>query len=576
MARRSVAPPTLGEFSEAPLSDGTHLGTLLHEEGLLTQADLDAALVEQAKTGKPLPRVLIESGAVTEIDVIRTLASQVGLQFVDLSEQSIDASVAAMIPEALARRYRAMPIGWDEDRLVVVMADPANVFAVDDIRAITGADVKTVVATESQISEALDRYHRLDTEVDSLAQTAAEELSDGDELAKVRDVVDDAPIVKFVNLLITQAVADRASDIHVEPTERDLRIRFRIDGVLHEVMQSPKSIQNGVISRLKVMSDINIAERRIPQDGRMSLTVSGKPIDVRIATLPTVNGEKVVMRILDKGRAMLSLDDLGFRSTVLSRYEMSYKKPYGTILVTGPTGSGKSTTLYATLNIINEPHRNIITVEDPVEYRLAGINQIQINHKAGLSFASALRSILRADPDVILVGEIRDRETATIAIEASLTGHLVLSSLHTNDAASTPMRLVEMGVEPFLVVSALDCVLAQRLARRLCDHCKEPYQPGESELLEAGWPTDEVNEWPTLHRAVGCGACGRTGYRGRFAIHEVLLMTEEVERLIIERRSTEDIKKTAVMQGMATLREDGLRKVGQGITSLEEIFRVVS
>jgi type IV pilus assembly protein PilB len=576
MARRSVAPPTLGEFSEAPLSDGTHLGTLLHEEGLLTQADLDAALVEQAKTGKPLPRVLIESGAVTEIDVIRTLASQVGLQFVDLSEQSIDASVAAMIPEALARRYRAMPIGWDEDRLVVVMADPANVFAVDDIRAITGADVKTVVATESQISEALDRYHRLDTEVDSLAQTAAEELSDGDELAKVRDVVDDAPIVKFVNLLITQAVADRASDIHVEPTERDLRIRFRIDGVLHEVMQSPKSIQNGVISRLKVMSDINIAERRIPQDGRMSLTVSGKPIDVRIATLPTVNGEKVVMRILDKGRAMLSLDDLGFRSTVLSRYEMSYKKPYGTILVTGPTGSGKSTTLYATLNIINEPHRNIITVEDPVEYRLAGINQIQINHKAGLSFASALRSILRADPDVILVGEIRDRETATIAIEASLTGHLVLSSLHTNDAASTPMRLVEMGVEPFLVVSALDCVLAQRLARRLCDNCKEPYQPGESELLEAGWPTDEVNEWPTLHRAVGCGACGRTGYRGRFAIHEVLLMTEEVERLIIERRSTEDIKKTAVMQGMATLREDGLRKVGQGITSLEEIFRVVS
>jgi type IV pilus assembly protein PilB len=520
--------------------------------------------------------VLIEGGAVTEIDVIRTLASQVGLEFVDLSEQSIDASVVAMIPEGLARRYRAMPIGWDEDRLIVVMADPANVFAVDDIRAITGADVKTVVATESQISEALDRFHRLDTEVDSLAQTAAEELGEGDEIAKVRDIVDDAPIVKFVNLLITQAVADRASDIHVEPTERDLRIRFRVDGVLHEVMQSPKSIQNGVISRLKVMSEINIAERRIPQDGRMSLNVSGKPIDLRIATLPTVNGEKVVMRILDKGRAMLSLDDLGFRDDVLSRYETSYKKPYGTILVTGPTGSGKSTTLYATLNIINEPHRNIITVEDPVEYRLAGINQIQMNTKAGLTFAIALRSILRADPDVILVGEIRDRETAIIAIEASLTGHLVLSSLHTNDAASTPMRLVEMGVEPFLVVSALDCVLAQRLARRLCDHCKEPYQPTESELTEVGWPADQTYEWPTLHRAVGCAACGRTGYRGRFAIHEVMLMTEEIERLVIERRSTEDIKKAAVMQGMATLREDGLRKVAQGATSLEEIFRVVS
>jgi type IV pilus assembly protein PilB len=542
----------------------------------LTQAELAAALVEQEKTGKPLPRVLIESGAVTEIDVIRTLAAQVGLEFVDLSEQTIDASVAAMIPEGLARRYRAMPIGWDEDRLVVVMADPANVFAVDDIRAITGADVKTVVATESQISEALDRFHRLDTEVDSLAQTAAEELNEGLEIAKVRDIVDDAPIVKFVNLLITQAVADRASDIHVEPTERELRIRFRIDGVLHEVMQSPKSIQNGVISRLKVMSDINIAERRIPQDGRMSLNVSGNPIDVRIATLPTVNGEKVVMRILDKGRSMLSLDDLGFRPEVLSRYEVSYKKPYGTILVTGPTGSGKSTTLYATLNIINEPHRNIITVEDPVEYRLAGINQMQINQKAGLTFASALRSILRADPDVVLVGEIRDRETAVIAIEASLTGHLVLSSLHTNDASSTPMRLVEMGVEPFLVVSALDCVLAQRLARRLCDHCKEPYQPTEAELSEVGWPTGQLDEWPTLHRAVGCAACGRTGYRGRFAIHEVLLMTEEIERLVIERRSTEDIKKTAVMQGMATLREDGLRKVAQGNTSLEEIFRVVS
>ena len=545
-------------------------------EGLLTEAQLDAALNDQSRSGKQLGRILIELGTISETDLVRTLAKQVGLEYFDLANATIDSSAVSLVSEAVARRYQAVAVGWEGEKLIVAMADPSNVFALDDIRSITGREVKTVVASPTELAATIDRYFRVDAEVDTVAQAAADEYSENEDLSNVSEVVEDAPIVKFVNLLITQAVNDRASDIHVEPTERDLRIRFRIDGVLHEVMQSPKSIQNGVISRLKVMSDINIAERRIPQDGRMSLTVSGKPIDVRIATLPTVNGEKVVMRILDKGRAMLSLDDLGFRSTVLSRYEMSYKKPYGTILVTGPTGSGKSTTLYATLNIINEPHRNIITVEDPVEYRLAGINQIQINHKAGLSFASALRSILRADPDVILVGEIRDRETATIAIEASLTGHLVLSSLHTNDAASTPMRLVEMGVEPFLVVSALDCVLAQRLARRLCDHCKEPYQPGESELLEAGWPTDEVNEWPTLHRAVGCGACGRTGYRGRFAIHEVLLMTEEIERLIIERRSTEDIKKTAVMQGMATLREDGLRKVGQGITSLEEIFRVVS
>jgi type IV pilus assembly protein PilB len=458
------------------------------------------------------------------------------------------------------------------------MGDPSNVFAVDDIRALTGADIFTVVATAGQLAEAIDRLHRLDGEVDTMAQEAADELSDGDDLASVSEVIEDAPIVKFVNLLITQAVADRASDIHVEPAERDLRIRFRIDGVLHEVMHSPKSIQAGVISRLKVMSEINIAERRIPQDGRMSLTVGGKPVDLRVATLPTVFGEKVVMRILDKGQALLSMDDQGFLPDVLDRFESSYRKPYGTILVTGPTGSGKSTTLYATLNLLNEVHRNIITIEDPVEYRLPGINQMQINQKAGLSFAAALRSILRADPDVLLVGEIRDRDTATIAVEAALTGHLVLTTLHTNDAASTPLRLLEMGVEPFLVTSALDCVLAQRLARKLCDRCREAYQPSEAELVEAGWPMEQIDgtDWPVLYRHIGCGACGKTGYRGRFALHEVMTVTEEIERLVIERRSTDDLRKVAVMEGMIPLREDGFRKVAMGLTSLEEIFRVVA
>ena len=379
-----------------------------------------------------------------------------------------------------------------------------------------------------------------------------------------------------MNLTISQAVTDRASDIHVEPTEHDLRIRYRVDGVLHEVMHAPKQIQAGVISRLKVMAEINIAERRVPQDGRISVKVNGKSVDLRVATLPTVYGEKVVMRILDKGQALLTLDDQGFLPDVQSRYEASYRKPYGTIMVTGPTGSGKSTTLYATLNLLNNVDRNIITVEDPVEYRLPGINQIQINGKAGLSFAAALRSILRADPDIILVGEIRDKETATIAIESALTGHLVLTTLHTNDAASTPLRLVEMGVEPFLVTSALDCVLAQRLARRLCPKCAEPYQPSEAELVEAGWPMDSTPDWPTLHRAVGCAQCGRTGYKGRFALHEVLSVTEEIERLIIERKSTEDVKKMAVMQGMVPLRGDGFRKVAAGLTSLEEVFRVVA
>ncbi len=559
------------------MSNGAQLGTLLLQQGLITEADLDAALAASEKNGKPVSRVLIEHGRITESDLVRTLAQQVGLGFVDLNDITIDPSVSMLVPESLVRRYQAIPIQWDEHgRLVVTMADPSNVFASDDIRAMTGAEVVTVVSPPSQVQQLIDKVHRLDGEVDTMAQEAATELGPDDDNVRIDELIEDAPIVKFVNLVITQAVADRASDIHVEPTETDLRIRFRIDGVLHEAMHSPKAIQAGVISRLKVMADINIAERRVPQDGRISARVGGQQVDLRVATLPTVYGEKVVMRILDKSQALLTLDDQGFLPDVLSRYEASYKKPYGTIMVTGPTGSGKSTTLYATLNILNQVDRNIITVEDPVEYRLAGINQVQIHSKAGLSFAAALRSILRCDPDIVLVGEIRDQETATIAIEAALTGHLVLTTLHTNDAASTPQRLVEMGVEPFLVTSALTSVLAQRLARRLCTHCAEAYQPSEAELVEAGWPMDSTPEWPTLHRPVGCGHCGKTGYKGRFALHEVLTITEEIERLIIEHRSTEDVKKTAVMQGMVPLRGDGFRKVAAGLTSLEEVFRVVA
>ena len=560
------------------MSDGTPLGALLMREGLLTEAQLDAALNDQSRSGKQLGRILIELGTISETDLVRTLAKQVGLEYFDLANATIDSSAVSLVSEAVARRYQAVAVGWEDEKLIVAMADPSNVFALDDIRAITGREVKTVVASPTELAATIDRYFRVDAEVDTVAQAAADEYSENEDLSSVSEVIEDAPIVKFVNLLITQAVNDRASDIHVEPTEHDLRIRFRIDGVLHEVMRSPRSIQAGVISRLKVMAEINIAERRIPQDGRISLKVGGRSVDLRVATLPIVHGEKVVMRILDKGQALLRLEDLGFLPETLERFSTAYRKPYGTILVTGPTGSGKSTTLYATLNILNESHRNIITVEDPVEYRLAGINQVQVHPKAGLTFASALRSILRADPDVILVGEVRDRETAVIAIEAALTGHLVLTTLHTNNAASTPMRLVEMGVEPFLVTSAIDCVVAQRLARRLCDHCKEPYQPTEAELVEAGWSPDELpgNDWPILQKPMGCSSCGKTGYRGRFAIHEVLLLSEEMERMIIERRSTEDLAKLAVMEGMITLKKDGLRKVALGLTSLEEIFRVVA
>jgi type IV pilus assembly protein PilB len=432
------------------------------------------------------------------------------------------------------------------------------------------------VSTRDSILAAIDKYHRLDSEAESITAQAAGEFEAEDDLASVREVVEDAPIVKLVNLLITQAVQDRASDIHIEPTERDLRVRFRIDGVLHEVMRSPKSITSGVTSRLKIMADINIAERRIPQDGRLSVNANGKKIDLRVATLPTVWGEKIVMRVLDNSTAMLKLSDLGFSDHNYETYSKSFVKPYGMILVTGPTGSGKSTTLYATLNIVSRPEVNVITVEDPVEYRLPGINQVQTNNKAGLTFSSALRSILRSDPDIVLLGEIRDGETAHIAVEAALTGHLVLSTLHTNDAPSAIVRLTEMGIEPFLVGSSVDCVLAQRLARRLCPKCKEPYTPTPEVLLSNGFPWQDGMDLPTLYRPVGCSACAKTGYKGRLALHEVMAVTEDIEKLTVERASSLVIGKVAVEQGMITLRMDGLLKVMAGVTSVEEIFRVVA
>jgi type IV pilus assembly protein PilB len=435
-------------------------------------------------------------------------------------------------------------------------------------------DVKPVVATRADVAAAIDRYYRADTDLDDLT-AVLDSQEEEDDLSKVKEIVEDAPIVKYVNLLITQAIQDRASDIHLEPTETDLRVRYRIDGVLHEVMRSPKAIQSGVISRLKIMADINIAERRIPQDGRLSVNAHGKKIDLRVATLPTVWGEKVVMRILDNSTARLDLADLGFSDDNYERYSRSFVKPYGMILVTGPTGSGKSTTLYATLNIISRPEVNVITVEDPVEYRLPNINQVQTNNKAGLTFASALRSILRSDPDIVLIGEIRDHETGQIAVEAALTGHLVLSTLHTNDAPSAITRLTEMGIEPFLVGSALDAVLAQRLARRLCPKCKEAYTPTPESLVQAKFPWQDGEALPELFRPIGCSVCAKTGYKGRLALHEVMTVSEDIERLAVERASSTAIESVAKSEGMKTLRDDGMAKVLAGVTSLDEILRVV-
>jgi len=550
------------------------LGQILLEQGLISEEHLQRALDEHRNTPKSLGRVLIDLGYIRERDLVRALAEQVGLEFVDLTEYRIDAAATALLPEALCRRYRALPIGEEDGKLLVAMSDPANVYALDDIRTITGRDVRPVVATANDVEQSIQKFSGMGEQVEALATEVADAL-DSEAGVAVEAAVEDAPIVKLVQAIMTQAAADRASDVHIEPTETDVRVRFRVDGVLHEVMHSPKSIQGGLISRLKVMGDLNIAEKRIPQDGRVSLRVSNRSLDLRLATLPTVHGEKIVIRILDKTNALLQLSELGFLPQAFESYERSFRKPYGAILVTGPTGSGKSTTLYATLNIVNSIDRHIVTVEDPVEYRLPGVNQIQVNPKAGLTFASALRSILRADPDIILIGEIRDRETAMIAVESALTGHLVLSSLHTNDAPSAITRLIEMQVETFLVGSAIDCVVAQRLARQLCEKCKQAYAPEESELIEAGFAESRIPDLGLFFRPSGCQSCSNTGYRGRIGLYEVMPMTEEIERLTVERASSETVKRVAIEQGMYTLRDDGLHKAASGITSIEEIARVV-
>ena len=548
------------------------LGTILLEDGVVTEDQLMDAIDEQQRSGQSLGRTLVELGLISEGQLVRALASQVGMEFVELANFSVDQSAVVLVPAAVCRRHSVLPIGFEDGAIKVAMSNPGNVVAVDDIRTLTGRKVIPVVAAHDDVLAAIDRFCRSDAELETL-QGSLE--SDAEvELGEIGDVIeDDAPIVRFVNLLITQAIQDRASDIHLEPSEKDLRIRYRIDGVLHEMQRASKGIQNGVISRLKIMSDIDIAERRKPQDGRLSVTHQGRKIDLRVATLPTVWGEKIVMRILDNMTATLELEALGIRPRNAEIYHASYMKPYGMILVTGPTGSGKSTTLYATLNQVSKPEINVITVEDPVEYRIPNINQVQVNPKAGLTFASALRSILRCDPDVVLVGEIRDHETAQIAIEAALTGHLVLATLHTNDAPSAITRLIEMDIEPFLVGSAVDSVVAQRLARRLCPKCKSEYVPDVPDLMSrVGWP--QGMEYPVLFRPEGCSSCSNTGYRGRIALHEIMSVTEDIERLAVSRASSAEIARVAQAAGMETLLQDGWAKVQEGLTSLEELFRV--
>ena len=528
----------------------------------------DDALTVDAATVVPLR----SNGSAPDA---RAVAEARGLEFVELEVFAIDSAVALSLPEALCRRHVVLPIAIRDDRLVLAMADPGNVFALDDVRTITGREIEPVVAAATEIEQVIQKYAGMRRQADLLSEAGDEFAAESETRLEDSVGIDDAPVVQLVQAIMMQATSSRASDIHVEPGQDGVRVRFRVDGVLHEAMHVPKQMQAGLISRLKVMADLDIAERRLPQDGRISLRLGSKSYDLRVASLPTVWGEKVVARILDKSDALLALDDLGLRGSAYERYEHAFRKPYGTILVTGPTGSGKSTTLYATLNVLNDKERNIFTVEDPVEYRLPGVNQIQVNARARLTFASALRSILRADPDVVLIGEVRDPETAQIAVEAALTGHLVLSTLHTNDAPSAITRLVEMGVETFLVASALDAVVAQRLARRLCDRCKEAYTPSAEELHEAGFNDEITSGTPTFFRPVGCRGCANTGYHGRMGLYEVMLMSEKIERLTVDRASSDDIRAMAVAEGMEGLREDGLRKAAEGITSLTEIARVV-
>ncbi|WP_263118068.1 ATPase, T2SS/T4P/T4SS family [Cellulomonas sp. RIT-PI-Y] len=557
----------------------TQLADILVERGLVSSADLHRAATPEHLNGRGLVQVLLEDGLVGESQLMSALAEQAGLRFVDLDEYPIDGATASLLSDRLCRRHAILAIGREAGAVLVATANPGNVLALDDAKAVLGSEVVPVLATAAALGRAINRHMRSDSEIAGIGQSISTAAGSADEvdLSLVGDsVTEDSPVVRYVDLLVTQAISDRASDIHIEPTEHDLRVRYRIDGVLHEMQRAPKQISAGVISRIKILADVDIAEKRKPQDGRMSVTHEGKKIDLRVATLPTVWGEKIVMRILDNSTASLDLTDLAFLDHNLETYRRAYVKPYGMILVTGPTGSGKSTTLYATLNAVSKPEINVITVEDPVEYRLPGINQVQVNPKAGLTFAGALRSILRSDPDVVLLGEIRDHETAQIAVEAALTGHLVLSTLHTNDAPSAVTRLVEMGIEPYLVGSALDCVVAQRLARRLCGRCREPYVPTPEELRAAGFPWLEGEPLPELYRPGGCVACSNTGYRGRVALHEVMTMNEEIERLALSHAPVGEITTAALRNGMSTLRTDGWQKAASGLTSLDEVLRVVA
>ncbi|MCK5511193.1 MAG: type IV-A pilus assembly ATPase PilB [Thermodesulfovibrionia bacterium] len=561
----------------------TKLGQLLINNHLITEEHLEKALELQKKEGGRLGSNLIKLGVLTEEKLVAFLSQQYGVPAISLSDYQIDSNLTKFIPVDVAQKYSILPVARVGATLTVAMVDPSNVFAIDDVKFMTGYNVDPVVATESAIREAITQnYGQTDT-----LQTAMDSLNMGDDdlldliqdegeevdISELKQAVEEAPVVKLVNIILSEAITKGASDIHLEPYEKSFRVRYRIDGVLYDIMKPPPKLKAALSSRIKIMSQLDIAERRLPQDGRIKLKIRGREVDLRVSTLPTLFGEKIVMRILDKSNLVLDLTKLGFEKEALKNFQEAIESPFGMVLVTGPTGSGKTTTLYSALSTINTIGVNIMTVEDPVEYNLMGINQVQVREEIGLTFASSLRSFLRQDPDIVMVGEIRDFETAEIAVKAALTGHLVLSTLHTNDASSTISRLLNMGIEPFLVSASVVLILAQRLCRKVCQKCKKEENTPQAALVNAGFSEEEVKTIKCF-RGKGCPTCNDTGYKGRIALYEVMPVKAELKELILEGASTGEIKKTAVKLGMNTLRMSGLSKIREGVTTIEEVVRV--
>lgn len=542
------------------------LGDLLFESGLISQEQLQQALTEQNKSKRKLGDVLIAQGFITEQQLIEVLELQLGIPHVSLFKYQIDPAITQIIPESMAKRYQVLPFMKDGSKLTVAMVDPLDYFAIEDLRMTTGFRIEPAISSRDELQRAIAHYYGLR---DSMSLMMGE-LPSQDEIEETEITDEASPIVRLVNQMIQQAVHLKASDIHVDPGESDVVIRYRIDGVLRTERHLPKQMQGFITARLKIMAKLNIAERRLPQDGRIKLQFDLKMVDIRVSSLPTMHGEKIVLRLLDLSTGVKPVEQLGFDRKNAVWFREMIEQPYGILLITGPTGSGKTTTLYSALNLLNTESANVITIEDPVEYQLQGVNQVQVNPGIGLTFASGLRSILRQDPNIVMVGEIRDDETAEIAVRASLTGHLVLSTIHTNDAVSTVMRLRDMGIEPYLIASSLIGIVAQRLVRRICSDCKESYTPTDQEkiVLESHGLDVQV-----LHRGKGCGNCNNTGYRGRVAIQEVLKIDQTLRRIITEGAAIEEIRNAAKDQEMVTLMNDGLHKVVEGITTVQEVMR---